>query len=148
MWTPSPQYAAGLFDGEGSISLAVHKDGDGHNQCKLHVRVSNSNRFALDGLRRRWGGIIATYQPAYHGSRLHHALAIEQKKATRFLEDILPWLVIKRSLAWITICFIKRRKYTLGKPLISEELDLRFAVRDLIMKINSNKGHRGARGQT
>jgi len=38
----SPQYIAGLFDGEGSISICKHKNSNGNPSYALVIIISNS----------------------------------------------------------------------------------------------------------
>lgn len=152
--TLSQEYLAGLFDGEGSISLQNYTDRRGYNVTCLHIRISNNNRFVLKQIQNVWGGTLVDYKPKYAGSNLHHALAISKVKAKEFLEYILPNLVIKRNSAWIVLCFLghgMRERFGnsfKGKQgwqrLTSDEIEIRKAVVDTIKKINSGKGKKAA----
>ena len=63
------------------------------------------------------------------------------------METITPYLIIKRTVAWIVFCFLEkgmRGKAVKGKQgfphLILSDIELREATRDLVVKMNANKG--------
>ena len=144
----SAEYIAGLFDGEGSLSFMVCKTPQGWNSATAVVRVANGNRQVLEFIKTQFGGVLHTYKPRYPGAALNHVLHIHRRQAKRFLEAITPFLVIKRNLAWIVLCFLERgvRHRTSKKgqqgfqPLTKEDSELRAGLRELAMKINGRKG--------
>jgi hypothetical protein len=144
---PSNEYVAGLFDGEGSITLAVNKTRP--YSCTVVMRIANSNRQVLELIEKQFGGTLHTYQPRYPGARLNHALHIHRQQGKRFLEAVIPYLIVKRNVAWIALCFLTRglrpnwmgMKGHQGTPrLTTDEKELRSAVRELVMRINGRKG--------
>jgi hypothetical protein len=148
----SPAYVAGLFDGEGSLSFHVGKTTDGRNTSSAHIRLANSNRQVLELVKQQFGGVIHTYQPRYPGARLNHVLVLHGKPlAGRFLNMIMPFLIVKRNVAWIVWCFLEHRAVGRGNrkktgqhfnKLSLEELEVRAAVREMVMKINGRKSKR------
>jgi len=146
----SDQYIAGLFDGEGSVSLqcGVRKDRKGHDYhyCYPAVRIANSNRRVLELVRGRFGGTIQTYE-IRPPRRQNYSLHMGAGRGRVFLETITPYLIIKRTVAWIVFCFLEkgmRGKAVKGKQgfphLILSDIELREATRDLVVKMNANKG--------
>jgi hypothetical protein len=103
----------------------------------------------LELVQGQFGGTVHTYKPCYPGAALNHVLHIHRAQAKRFLEAILPFLVIKRNLAWIVLCFLERGIKRSGNPmkgrqgwqrLTSGDLELRVGLHELVMKINGRKG--------
>lgn len=146
----SNQYIAGLFDGEGSVSLqcGVRKDRKGrdYHYCYPAVRIANGNRRVLELVRGRFGGTIQTYK-ILPPRRQNYALHMGGRRGRVFLETIMPHLIIKRTVAWIAFCFLEKGmrgkavKGTQGFPHLGlGDIELREATRELIMKINANKG--------
>lgn len=154
---PPVDYVAGLFDGEGSITLLVTKWRD-RNYCTANIRIANSNRQVLELISKQFGGVLHTYQPRYPGARLNHVLHLHKQQRKIFLEAITPYLIVKRNLAWITRCFLERgmRKRWVSshkgrkgfQRLSDDDLLLRIAVRELARKINSRKGKSPSRVTT
>jgi hypothetical protein len=145
----SPQYIAGLFDGEGSLTFRLWKTSNRPNaSARPVVRVANGNRQVLELVQRQFAGTLHTYQPRYPGAALNHVVCMDSQRARRFLEAILPYLVIKRNLVWIVLCFLEhspRHQMNIKgqqgfQGLTREEADLRAALRELTMKINGRKG--------
>lgn len=150
---PSAEYIAGLFDGEGSLSFSVSKTKHGGNTAYPVVRIANCNRLVLELIQRQFGGTLQCFKPRYLRGPLNYALQVGKAQAKRFLETILPFLVIKRSLVWIVLCFLERGVKKHGnavrgkegwQPLIQGDHELRMGLHELVMKINSRKGKRAA----
>jgi len=146
----SDQYIAGLFDGEGSVSLqcGVRKDRRGREYrfCYPAVRIANGNRRVLELVRERFGGTIQTYKilPPW---RQNYALHMGGARGRVFLQRITPHLIIKRNVAWIVLCFLekglrgKAMRGVQGFPRLRPgDIELRQAARELVVKINANKG--------
>lgn len=142
---PSNEYIAGLFDGEGCLSFSTAKLVDGRVTYFVRARLSNNNRQVLELIQKRFGGYLHEYVPTYSRAQIHYILEIGSRQARGFLEAVIPHLVVKRNLAWIILCLFERAFRPQGKGhgwpkrLTSDDLELRSAVRDLVMKINSWK---------
>jgi hypothetical protein len=150
---PSFEYVAGLFDGEGSLSLSSYgKKMKGRGYCYPLVRVANGHRRVLELVKQEFGGTLQSYQPLYPGARLNYALALGKDQAKAFLQAIIPYLIVKRNVAWIVLCFLERgmkprfgghlKGRQGGLRLTDDDRELRAAVRELVMKINGRKGKR------
>ena len=139
-------YFAGLFDGEGSITIRK-PNGKNPRAHYLRVTIANSNPKPLKLIKKFFGGSLNKYIPK-NGKQPSYILTLSCKKAHNFLEDIYPYLIIKRNIAWIAICFRKliprrgatRDKYGKMLRVSDEELETREAVRLLIQKMNRRYG--------
>jgi hypothetical protein len=96
------EYVAGLFDGEGSIGrYAYRASKNGKVYYRLHVRISSNDRWLLEEVQKEFGGSIhPKYNSKPRGNRqqsydLHWAF----RKAEKFLNRILPFLVLKKEKA-------------------------------------------------
>lgn len=86
-------YAAGLFDGEGSVSIGIKRRPNQKPFHELYVQMSMVRREALDFLVANWGGKVYSW----HGStgRAYYKWCIYTARAAGFLECILPEIRIK-----------------------------------------------------
>ena len=110
MTTPkfSLKYVAGFFDGEGSVCISRSKRKDRLVEYVFFVGIGNTYFPVLEFLKGRFGGSLhlnlsskkrkATYKPFLQW-------AISGKKAKRFLEQILPFLIVKKAQAKVGIAF-------------------------------------------
>jgi hypothetical protein len=83
----SLEYLAGLFDGEGCVST------NGRNY--LTATIANSHMGILYEIQAEWGGSISV-RP--NGSA---TLTLSTRNARRFLEALLPHLIIKKEVAGV-----------------------------------------------
>jgi hypothetical protein len=83
-------YAAGLFDGEGYVSIRTDR--------RPTVRVTNTNIEVLLWLQDRWGGRISLYRERENRIACYYWTTRTDETAA-FLEDILPYLIIKNGRA-------------------------------------------------
>ena len=81
-------YFAGIFDGEGCISVAIGNSGG--DMPQLQINVSNQCRELVTELKKYYGGSIST-------QRTHFGWSIRNKSAETFLTDIEPYSIIKRN---------------------------------------------------
>lgn len=112
-------YIAGLFDGEGCISLVKIKRFDkrkteGFTQkYALQVSIGQNQDFGIfEELKKKFGGYIKTTKPK--GFKLWHLWG---KDGAVFLKTILPYLVIKKEQAQIGIGFAK--EYHVGNKRLA-----------------------------
>lgn len=134
-------YAAGLFDGEGSISITRQiRKGCVSPIHTLAVRLSNTDRPTLDWMHETFTGNVSpngnkpdeNHKPAWCWS-------LDCQKAMRFLESVEPFLRIKRNQAQIGITF---QQYVMGRekgfPLHPEEVATRDWARNELMRVRGN----------
>lgn len=91
----SIQYAAGFFDGEGSIAIQLYRPKDGGLPTP-HVRVAVSNYIELPIrlIQKRWGGSV------HQGKRDDvFTINLNGDDAYRFLSDVFPYLIVKKTAA-------------------------------------------------
>lgn len=106
-------YAAGIIDGEGCIT---------GNRSGLRVVVSTTTVEMVEWLEERFGGAICTMrkQPP---RRDQWQWSIYGRNASRFLDTILPYLVVKRDQAELGILLdnCSTRGRNRWNPLTDEE---------------------------
>jgi len=132
-------YAAGIFDGEGSVGIMVVKNGKGYVYHRLQLTITNTNPEVIQWLFERWGGCI--HNPRYFAKqewRAAHRWTLADGRAMKFLKEILPFLVIKKEQATLGIQFQEtKRRGGFGAP--KPDLALRESIRKQIS--NLNQGH-------
>ena len=150
---PMLAWAAGFFDGEGSVQVTVNRSrSNGLNlpQLTLVVKAANTDRRALERLQRMFSGSIyldsARNKP---GRQLHQKLyhwQLAGQRAVPVCRAIIPYSVIKREQLELAVSFwdlpwrvasrkgvnMKARKRT--DEQLSHELDLASRLR--LMKRN------------
>ena len=107
-------YAAGLFDGEGSIGVS-NQQRTGSRSASYHLRckVAMCDREAAAFLHERWGGSLRLAPPTKASHRRSWIWVVGSKQAGAFLEDILPFLKLERVItkAMIGIEFQGQKRY-------------------------------------
>lgn len=95
-------YAAGIIDGEGCIRINVRRlpSYKGVGQLTLLVHVTNTSLAMLDWLHTRWYGRRSWRAGSEIGNRKAQGQwTVAANKALHFLDDIYPYLVVKRPQA-------------------------------------------------
>ena len=105
-------YVAGLFDGEGSISIVayrkVRKSGNVTRGHVLTVAISNTHRGILEQIRTQFGGAIHSYGPSVgqiHGKKRVSKWVGQSLIGSRFLRTVRSELVIKAAEADVALEF-------------------------------------------
>jgi hypothetical protein len=123
-------YAAGFFDGEGSVTINSFRDDS--RSWKLSVVVGQLDPRPLRFLLKRWGGQISG--PRVNGQyewRIHSA------SAARFLSDVHPYLIVKAEQAAIVAEFRRRMGASRGRNGIGQaERDRRDDLRQQLLVLN------------
>ena len=100
-------YYAGLFDGEGCISLTKSdrtKIRSGRkNQFILHVTIRIREAWVLENLLSEFGGHLRTYSGAKPTCAPVGVWSIQSLKGRYFLSSILPYLRLKKDQAELGI---------------------------------------------
>ena len=100
-------YFAGLFDGEGYISVNV-KDGERGGTGVLYVGVGSTDFPVLEDLRRTFGGCLTKMRISSRSSkRLSREWKITNGGAVAFLKAVYPYLRIKKRQAALAFKFRK-----------------------------------------
>jgi hypothetical protein len=106
------EYAAGFFDGEGSVYTAMRYSSKRPCPTVL-VSISNTNKEVLDRLHAQWGGSL-TPRTAHAKSNPHykfqHIWTLAPRNAYAFLTAIQPYLIVKKDVVAVAlqICEIMR----------------------------------------
>lgn len=137
---PSDQYIAGFFDGEGSISLQNRPTTKTrHGRTVIRVGIANNNRRVLEHIASRFPGMVC----GAGGGICFHFEIDDRDEVKTFLNSVMPYLIIKRNLAWIVLCFLEHGLKKWGgtdHPVPEDEWALRTIVTDLAKRINSKRG--------
>lgn len=100
-------YMAGFFDGEGSISIACHRQrrkGAEYNYYLVSISCGNNHKGPLELFQRVFGGTILSRVPKYGRCRFYTWDA-QAVLAVRALESLLPFLRVKEDQATAAIEF-------------------------------------------
>jgi len=94
-------YYAGLFDGEGSVSVVRYSDRHGKDRYRLIARISQVKREVLDNLivLLNCGSVHAKKdkRAAEKGWQVCHDITFSDRSAREFLSWIEPFLVVKKD---------------------------------------------------
>lgn len=95
-------YAAGIFDGEGSISIGrSHR----YKTFTMLAQIINSDLRVIEWFKEKFGGYVWTR--SRKGKKEHHytiyTWAVSARAGADFLGILLPYLIIKREQAVIGI---------------------------------------------
>jgi hypothetical protein len=93
-------YTAGLFDGEGSISLVCNRRNRSHSP---QIAIASNDREVLSWFQKRWGGSIVTKQPRKPTHSVSYDWRLTDRRALAFLRTIRPFLVIERKIKRIDL---------------------------------------------
>jgi hypothetical protein len=88
------QYAAGFFDGEGSVYANSRTRG---RPPTILVCISNTNKEVLQALKEQWGGSL-NGKARREGHSAVYQWTMARRNAYRFMKDIQPYLIIKREV--------------------------------------------------
>jgi hypothetical protein len=99
------EYAAGFFDGEGSVGIWIRGGNTRHGKPRkegYHPRASMANTYrpVLEAFQERWGGRIEQVPSTkpQHRDRFYWRLNVRNDLA-QFLEDVMPHLQEKQERA-------------------------------------------------
>ena len=127
--TPSLQYFAGFFDGEGHVSIGK----SGSVKCGL----TQNNPTILHVVQNEYGGNVRSKG----NTNGHNWLLASAGDVIDFLEDIRPYLVVKAEEVDVAIeCAKLVRSDNLGcNPLTTEDRAKRESLRDKLLSLRPKK---------
>ncbi len=132
------EYIAGLFDGEGSVSIQKRKPRGRGESPNYILTVCLGFRHGMDILqkiKKHYGGIIHIVRYGKLKERAYPRWYATYNQAYRFLKDILPFLIIKRKAAELGIKFREEKKKRTGRKLTEAEIrkreDMRLKLKEL-----------------
>lgn len=99
MLTRSEQlaYLAGFIDGEGYLALQKGKSPNGNVKYRPLLRISQKYRQPLDFVATHFGGKIT--QHTWSSGRSHYRWALGGSELLEVLEELEPYLILKRDQA-------------------------------------------------
>lgn len=108
-------YAAGLFDGEGSFHIGKQKPNKGAlaYDYKPEVQCTMADLPPIQFLLDRWGGKLMLKKP--HGSNkkpVYYHWFLRRDEMRPFIEDVLPYLLIKRERGQMILACLNARVTT------------------------------------
>jgi len=94
-------YLAGLFDGEGSVSIlkqykGKHKTGGAGSWRAVRLVITNRNRDCLELAEKHFSGLIYRQEPQNKDWSPAYRWQAHGRFAVEFLEAIRPYVVIKK----------------------------------------------------
>lgn len=92
-------YIAGLFDGEGHAYIATYRPSrTSAKYRRMTAAITNTYREVLEEIRGHVGsGVITKKAPSKNGRKDCYQFTLTNAKAVRFLEQIQPYLRIKKE---------------------------------------------------
>jgi len=139
-------YFAGLFDGEGSVTVAQVTRKTATVSCRAGVtvtnmalRISNNNPRPLLELEKKFGGRVRLHSPNLPVS---YVWIIQGHRSVEFAIGVLPYLRIKLEQVGLYIDFWElRRRKAMGRiPLSEDELAARRTKIDEIKAARAREG--------
>lgn len=130
-------YFAGLFDGEGCISInkiVGEKQGYKRPGFQLRLSITNTNKEVLEEVQKKFGGKL--YTRNRKNSRTYYDWVVVSKQCIEVLESLKPYLIIKKRQAEIALEFQKARKTN----KTDEEWLKDFSNYEMIRKLNARFG--------
>lgn len=138
-------YFAGFFDGEGHVMIREVRRDNGTNRSikyvglEVHVALSNLCPDPLLRARDRWAGRVYGYKRPGRDRICHRWQACGQK-ASAFLSDVLPFLLVKQRQAALALELQARINATRHNRLrLPSEMAERYRLRDAIKALNARK---------
>lgn len=152
-------YIAGLFDGEGSISICKFRSHNSDYVCPhyiLSVTCTNTNKEIIEWLYEKIGSSKQMRKREWGKSnwKTSYSWMASANKAVVVLKNIYPYLRIKKAQAKLAIEFQENkmidRKFILsprdkkkkGKTLSPETIAYREEVREKMIRLNGTKHNR------
>ncbi|ASR76460.1 LAGLIDADG endonuclease [Streptomyces phage Sushi23] len=131
-------YYAGLFDGEGCVSINKVKGYNGRKDSfQLRASVSSTNKPILDRLHMKFGGVVVERKRA--GAQLSWQWVLTSRMARDFLTLLEPYLIIKHDQAIVAKTFQDERDARNGK-LAEDSLEKEFQHYEAIRRLNARWG--------
>jgi len=128
-------YLAGLIDGEGSIGIDAH---GGLRTPSVRVTITNSCIELLEEIAWLWGGAVTTRRIRKFNWKATADLRVGAKTAVDILEEIQPYLRIKRAQCQVALDFAKtvNPKEHRSKALPLDVIQYREELRQIMLSLN------------
>jgi len=118
-------YIAGIIDGEGSISIIrqVHTAHSAYYSYFGRVQVGMTDKIIPAWLQAEFGGELHLRKPSNPNWKERWDWTVNCQKALDFLEQVLPYLKIKKGQAELVVEFQKNRPNGLHRTEFQKEDD-------------------------
>ncbi len=104
-------YLAGFFDGEGCVGIYPHRNArTGKHYYELSLNVTQKDRTILNFFQAHYGGYII-----YNHKQNVHKWTTDVPSAVIFLNDILPFLIVKSAQVKLALEFQKTKSLRAGR---------------------------------
>lgn len=125
------RYVAGIIDGEGS--LYIHKQRRrNHIRYEVRAQVANTNHELLKLLKSEYYGSIYPYK-LKERHRKAYLWATTNKNALHLINDVYPFLIIKREVAKLILSFPKVQS---GKRMTPDVRQKRIEIYKVVKQLN------------
>lgn len=134
-------YAAGFFDGEGSVTIGVNRSHKRtHNPVyTMRIGASQVDASPLFWLLDRWGGSVQPVARKTTQNNQVHIWGCFSRNAAKFLTDVLPFLIVKRERAEVALRF-QAQTFQPGARGHTDEHRTHLA--ELKIRLNALNGHK------
>jgi len=130
----SIQYIAGFFDGEGGIYVTQKTDkrfGKSILVRNIRCQVTNGDIKVLKMIQQKYGGVIREKQREEGWKPAFYLEIASQKDILKFLQDIEPYLIVKKEQVKLAIQYLKSRLSHQHKRYTNEEIKIVEKIRNL-----------------
>lgn len=139
---PSYEYIAGLFDGEGHVTIVKpNRKNKTRPSYELVAQITNTHRDVLAQIQNITGGNLS-FHLGQGKNKPHYRLVFHTRQALDFLKAIQPFCIIKREQIDIAIEFSKSIRQTNDgryQPLTDEELATRHQCYITLKALHGNQ---------
>ncbi len=125
-------YLAGLIDGEGTISCSITRTQRGHLALHKQLSIFNTNVLLISWITARFYGKVFSRKRSDVWKE-EHQVKWSADDAVLILQQVLPYLVIKREQAEIFIALHKTKSYV---EVTAEVQDYRQKLVQRLQELN------------
>lgn len=100
-------YIAGIFDGEGSLSVQYHTDGQ--RMSGYYANIAQQGRTLHEWIQTTLGDGHIHKGGTGKIKQMFNFRLCAQRKVLEFLDGVLPYLIVKKEFALEVVNFIKNR---------------------------------------
>ena len=120
----SKEYIAGLFDGEGHVSITV-TERRGKVDPKLCVKLTNTHLPVMELVKAQYGGTFYLQKKTEEHYLQVYQLTFNVTESKVFLTELIPFLIIKKRQAELALEFSSTVYRRGSKTVSNEEKQLR-----------------------
>lgn len=113
--TLSMEYIAGLFDGEGCITIRQHTKRDGRVQHYISLNITNIYKPLLESLKELFGGVVRIKPKSQLGNLQVYTWELNGIMCSEFINSIITHSIIKQEQLQVGLDFIATMSNTRSK---------------------------------